>query len=201
MLDDFQELANLCSVSEGDSGRAVCRRDVLRLGLVGVLAASVPMISMKKAHAAGLRDWRVSLSQAHTDEKFSGVYRVGDQYLPDAFRRLNFILRDHRTGEVFPMDPHVIDIVSIIQSKMRTGRPLKVLSGYRSPRTNSMLRHETRGVAKNSFHMYGQAMDIRDDDYSSNRIRKIACSIKAGGVGFYPRSDFVHVDTGTVRTW
>lgn len=201
MLDDFQELEDLCAIPGKGQGHDVCRRDVLRLGLLGVMAAAVPVISMKKAHAAGLKDWRINVVHAHTNEKFSGVYRVGDKYLPDAFRRLNYVMRDFRTGEMFPMDPHVIDIVSIIQSKMRSGKPLNVLSGYRSPKTNSMLRHETRGVAKNSFHMYGQAMDIRDEDYSSSRIRKIACSLKAGGVGFYPRSDFVHVDTGKVRTW
>jgi uncharacterized protein YcbK (DUF882 family) len=177
------------------------RRDILKIGLAGFLVASVPLISARKAQAAGLSSWGVRLRHSHTGESFSGTYRVGDKYLPDVFKRMNYFLRDFRTHEVFPMDPHVIDLVSIIQSKMETRKPLEILSGYRSPKTNAMLREGSRGVAKNSLHMYGQAIDIREDNYSSKRIRAIACDLKAGGVGYYPRSDFVHVDTGAVRTW
>lgn len=178
------------------------RRDILKMGLAGFLAASVPLISATKAHAAaGIGSWNVKLYHAHTNESFSGTYRVGDKYLPDVFKRMNYFLRDFRTHEVFPMDPHVIDLVSIIQSRMETKRPLEILSGYRSPKTNAMLREGSRRVAKNSLHMYGQAIDIREDNYSSKRIRAIACGLRAGGVGYYPRSDFVHVDTGAVRTW
>ena len=178
------------------------RRDILKMGLAGFLAASVPLISARKAHAAaGVSSWNVKLYHSHTNESFSGTYRVGDKYLPDVFRRMNYFLRDFRTHEVFPMDPHVIDLVSIIQSRMETRRPLEILSGYRSPKTNAMLREGSRGVAKNSLHMYGQAIDIREENYSTKRIRAIACDLKAGGVGYYPRSNFVHVDTGAVRTW
>ncbi len=187
----------------GDNAVKIERRDILKMGLFGFLAASVPLISAKSAYAAGQSQWRVAFKHAHTGESFNGVYRVGDKYLPDAFKRMNYVLRDFRTHEVFPMDPHVVDLVSIIQAKMNTGRSIEVLSGYRSPKTNAMLRHgsDRTGVAKNSLHMYGQALDIRDDNYSSKQIRAIACNLKAGGVGFYPRSDFVHVDTGAVRTW
>ncbi|MCE7885904.1 MAG: DUF882 domain-containing protein [Alphaproteobacteria bacterium PRO2] len=187
----------------GDNAAQLERRDILKVGLLGVIAASVPLISAKSAYAAGQSQWRVAFKHAHTGESYSGVYRVGDKYLPDAFKRMNYVLRDFRTHEVFPMDPHVLDLVSIIQNKMGTGKPIEVLSGYRSPKTNAMLRHgsDRTGVAKNSLHMYGQAIDIRADNYSSKRIRAIACGLKAGGVGYYPRSDFVHVDTGQVRTW
>jgi uncharacterized protein YcbK (DUF882 family) len=180
----------------------VHRRDVLKIGLAGLLATVIPFVTTRKAMAAidgGV--WKVSMKHAHTGETFSGAYRVGDKYLPEAFERLNVVLRDFRTHEVFPMDPRVLDIVSLVQAKTKTGRPLEVLSGYRSPKTNNMLRHESRGVAKNSFHMYGQAMDIRMDDFNTGRLRRIAMDIHAGGVGYYPRSDFVHVDTGKFRTW
>ncbi len=210
MFDDLQAMANLganLGVTPenlpGEKAQRFERRDVLKLGLVGFLAASVPLISAKSAHAAtGMgASWRVSLHHSHTGESFSGVYRVGDKYLPDVFKRLNYVLRDFRTREVFPMDPHVIDLISIIQSKTGTRRPLEILSGYRSPKTNAMLRNASTGVARNSLHMYGQAIDIRETDRSCERIRKVAASLRAGGVGYYPRSGFVHVDTGSVRSW
>lgn len=176
------------------------RRDMLKMGLAGVLAASVPLIGARDA-AAARGERRVSFKQAHTGETFNGVYRVGNEYIPEAFDRLNYVLRDFRTGEVFPMDPRVIDILSHVQSKTPGSRPFKILSGYRSPKTNSNLGKKTRGVAKNSFHMYGQALDIQCMDCGTRELRNAAMSAKAGGVGYYPRSSFVHIDTGTVRSW
>ena len=140
--------------------------------------------------------WKVSFRHDHTGESFSGVYRVGDKYLPEAFERLSYVLRDFRTNEVFPMDPHVVDIISLIQSKIKSHDTIQILSGYRSPKTNAMLSRRTRGVASNSFHMYGQAVDLRIPGYSTKRLRNVARSLKAGGVGYYPRSGFVHIDTG-----
>lgn len=176
------------------------RRDVLKLGLAGALAATVPILGAGTASAANFNAYRVSFRHAHTGESFSGVYRVGDKYLPEAFERLNYVLRDFRTGEIFPMDPRVLDIIAAVQYKTG-GRPLEVLSGYRSPKTNAMLRKVSTGVAKNSFHMYGQAMDIRMPGYRTTKLRDTAKSIRAGGVGYYKNSDFVHVDTGKVRYW
>ncbi len=180
----------------------VHRRDVLKVGMAGLLMTTLPFVTTRKAMAAidgGI--WKVAIKHAHTGESFAGAYRVGDKYLPEAFERLNYVLRDFRTKEIFPMDPRAVDIISMVQARTKTGRPLEVLSGYRSPKTNNMLRHETLGVAKNSFHMYGQAMDIRMDGYNTSKIRKIAMDLKAGGVGYYPRSNFVHVDTGKIRYW
>ena len=178
------------------------RRDFLRVGMAGLVGVTAPtLLTAGEAYAANGGQWRVSFEQAHTHERFSGVYRVGDRYLPEAFAKINRALRDHRTGEMFPMDPHVIDIMSMVQRKTGRGNKLHVLSGYRSPKTNNMLRGKTRGVAKNSFHMYGQALDLRMDNVSAGRVRSAARSLKAGGVGYYPRRNFTHVDTGDVRTW
>jgi len=178
------------------------RRTFLKMGLAGVVGAMLPLVSAKSLLAANnSAAWNIHFRNAHTSESFSGVYRVGDKYLPDAFERLNYVLRDFRTNEVFPMDPHIIDILSIIDRKMDVSSPYEILSGYRSPKTNSMLGNSSRGVAKNSFHMYGQALDIRIPNYSTKKVRNIAKSIKAGGVGYYPRSNFVHIDTGKVRSW
>ena len=175
------------------------RRDVLKLGLVGAIASAVPLSFVGEASAA--TPWKARFRHAHTGETFDGVYRVGDKYLPEAFERINHVLRDHRTGEVFPMDPHVIDIMSMTLRKSGVRGPIDIYSGYRSPKTNSGLRRFSRGVAKNSFHMYGQALDMHIDGYSTSKLRNIAKSLRAGGVGYYPRSQFIHVDTGTVRSW
>ncbi len=196
MFDNIEDL-----LSSNCHKNTINRRDVLKLGLAGVLATTLPLISSEAEAKSRSDAWRVSFRQAHTGESFSGVYRVGSRYLPEAFERLNYVLRDFRTGEVFPMDPRVLDILSVVQSRMRTSRPFEVLSGYRSPKTNANLRSASTGVAKNSFHMYGQALDIRAPGVRTSTLRNTAKGIKAGGVGYYPKSGFVHIDTGEVRTW
>lgn len=178
----------------------VSRRDILKMGATGVAASVLPLFP-GVAKATGHKIWEISFRQAHTGESFSGVYRVGDHYLPDAFERINYFLRDFRTGEAFPMDPRVIDILSLVQQGTETGTPLEILSGYRTPKTNAMLRRVSEGVARNSFHMYGQAVDIRMPGYGTKKLSQVARSLRAGGVGYYPKSHFVHVDTGEIRSW
>ncbi len=185
-------------VQTGQMG--VTRRDVLKMGGAGLAASAVPLFS-SSSHAKSTKMWEVSFRQAHTGESFSGVYRVGDQYLPDVFERLNYILRDFRTGESFPMDPRVIDIISMVQQGTGGDKPLEILSGYRTPKTNAMLRRISEGVARNSYHMYGQAIDIRMPGYSTKKLGAVARGLRSGGVGYYPKSHFVHVDTGELRSW
>ncbi|MBN8521218.1 MAG: DUF882 domain-containing protein [Alphaproteobacteria bacterium] len=144
---------------------------------------------------------RISFRNQHTGEIFSGVYRVGDKYLPDAFDKINVVLRDFRSDEIFPIDPRVIDIIYSVHQMTGRSDPYEVLSGYRCPKTNKQLRSNSEGVAKNSLHMTGQAIDLRMPGYSSYNIRSLAVSLKAGGVGYYPKSDFVHMDSGIVREW
>lgn len=181
-------------------GLNLSRRDVLKLGAGGLVAAAAPLLPAQ-ALAAKNRIWEVSFRNAHTGESFSGVYRVGDHYIPDAFERLNYFLRDFRTGEAFPMDPHVIDILSLVQEGAEKTGPLEILSGYRTPKTNAMLRRVSEGVAQNSYHMYGQAIDIRMPGLGTRKLSQIARALRAGGVGYYPKSHFVHVDTGDIRSW
>jgi len=184
-----------------DENGFIDRRGVLKAGILGAAAAAIPLIGAGEAQAKGHGSWRVKFTQAHTGESFNGVYRVGNRYLPEAFEKLNYVLRDFRTGEVFPMDPRVVDILSMVQSKSGSSEPFQILSAYRSPKTNTNLGKASSGVAKNSFHMYGQALDIRNPNVSTKRLRNIAQGLKAGGVGYYPRSSFIHIDTGTVRSW
>ena len=184
------------------TGEALTRRDILKMGLAGFLGSVIPLTFPGDAEAiTNFASWKISFRNAHTGESFNGVYRVGNRYLPDAFDRINYVLRDFRTNEVFPMDPRVIDLVKVVQEKSRPGTPLEILSGYRSPKTNAMLRNASSGVARNSYHMYGQAIDIRMPGFSTKKLRDVARRERVGGVGFYPKSNFVHVDTGDVRSW
>lgn len=144
----------------------------------------------------------LSLHHLHTNEKIRIAYRIGDRYQRDALRKLNLFLRDFRTGDVAVIDPKLFDMLYDIERRLGfAGGSFEILSAYRSPKTNDMLRKASRGVARNSLHMSGKALDIRFSDASTRRIRDCALSLSRGGVGFYSRSDFVHIDTGAVRRW
>ncbi|NCA70710.1 MAG: DUF882 domain-containing protein [Sphingobacteriia bacterium] len=138
----------------------------------------------------------------HTDERIEVTYRIGDQYQRPALQKLNHFFRDFRTGDTAAMDPKLFDLLYDIQIKLGDdGARYDILSGYRSNHTNQMLRAKSRGVAKNSLHLTGQALDVRFPDLPTRRIRDAAIELERGGVGYYPRSNFVHLDTGTVRRW
>jgi len=144
----------------------------------------------------------LALHHLHTNEKIQVTYRIGDRYQRDALRKLNLFLRDFRTGDVAAIDPKLFDLLYDIERRLGfTGGSFEILSGYRSPQTNDMLRKASRGVARNSLHMSGKALDVRCPDAPTRRIRDCALALGRGGVGFYPRSDFVHIDTGAVRRW
>jgi uncharacterized protein YcbK (DUF882 family) len=178
------------------------RRGFLKAGLTLSAAAALSATCAKPALALPQGGtYSVAFRNEHTNESFSGVYRVGNKYLPDAFEKINYVLRDFRQNEIFPIDPRAIDIVAIVRKASGSDAPYSVLSGYRSPKTNAMLRSESGGVAKHSLHMAGQAIDVRMNNISIDRIRQLATKLHAGGVGYYPRSNFVHMDSGAYRTW
>jgi uncharacterized protein YcbK (DUF882 family) len=144
------------------------------------------------------------LDHTHTRERIDLVYASGEQYLPKALGSLNHFLRDHYSGEVGQIDPQLFDLLHNVRQVLGSSVPLsyQIISGYRSPLTNARLR-DTRsgGVAKRSLHMEGKAIDIRLPGVPLAELRDAALSLKAGGVGYYPRDQFVHIDTGRVRTW
>ncbi len=192
----------------GAAAFSVTRRKILGFGAMTAAAlvagpvikpAAAAMFNGRDERMEGAR--RISFRNSHTGEIFSGVYRVGDKYLPDAFDRINIVLRDFRSNELFPIDPRVIDIIYAVHQKTGRTDPYEVLSGYRCPKTNANLRKNSEGVAKNSLHMTGQAIDLRLPGFATREVRNIATNLKAGGVGFYAKSDFVHMDTGDVRSW
>lgn len=176
------------------------RRSFLKRGLLFTAALGfwTPALSTT-AHAAAGRE--VRLANVHTGESFSGEYWADGQYSPDAFREIKHLMRDYRTGERFPIDPRLMDVLFVLQHRLHNYNGFEVFSGYRSPATNAWLRRSSHGVAKQSLHMQGQAVDICLPGVRLASLHNAALNLRAGGVGYYPSSDFVHVDTGRVRSW
>ena len=137
----------------------------------------------------------------HTGETLRAVYWEGGRYLADGLAEIDYALRDFRTGEVRSIDPGLLDLVHRLRRTMDAEQPVHVISGYRSPATNAMLARRSKSVAKNSYHVKGMAIDLRFPERRLSDLRAAALALAAGGVGYYPRSDFVHVDTGPVRAW
>lgn len=143
----------------------------------------------------------VHLHNVHTGEKLEAIYWENGEYVPDAVQALNKVLRDYRNDQVHPMDTGLYDILGQIQARTGSRQPFQVISGYRSPATNKMLSDRSGEVAKHSLHMEGKAMDIYLEDVALEHVRTAALDLGRGGVGYYPRSRFVHVDVGRVRQW
>jgi len=166
------------------------------------LAAAVPMLATPRRLLAGSVSARsLRLTHTHTGERLAVEYFSGGTYQQDAIATVNHFLRDFRTSEVHAIDPDLLDLLHGVTDLTGSTQPFQVISGYRSPATNDMLRHRSEGVASGSLHMKGQAIDIRLGDVPLATLRKAALAVRRGGVGYYPASDFVHVDTGRVRTW
>jgi uncharacterized protein YcbK (DUF882 family) len=150
------------------------------------------------------QEYHLRMHQLHTGEDIDVIYRIGDTYIPEALDQLNHFLRDYRTEDVRDYDPKEFDVLHSIMSRL--GRPngvIDIVCGYRTPWTNNFLRTRsaTTGVAEHSQHMLAKAIDIRVPGVSTAALRNAALALHAGGVGFYPVSQFVHVDVGPVRTW
>ena len=171
------------------------RRQFLRAaaGFAGLACLPLPAL------AADAR--RLCFHHTHTGEKLDVTYFESGRYLDDALGELNHLLRDHRSGEVYAMDTSLLDLLHAVQRRCEREGPFEVISGYRSPATNEMLRKNSSGVAKRSLHMQGRAIDVRIPGLATDKLRRAAMDLSAGGVGYYPKSAFVHLDTGRVRAW
>jgi uncharacterized protein YcbK (DUF882 family) len=143
----------------------------------------------------------LALVNTHTGEKLQVRYAADGQYLPAALAQLNHLLRDHRSGETAAIDPLLFDQMHALARCAQCEPAFEIISGYRSPASNAQLREHSKGVASNSLHMQGRAIDLRLAGESCSRLRDLALAMQAGGVGYYARSDFVHLDTGRVRAW
>jgi uncharacterized protein YcbK (DUF882 family) len=188
------------------SGDAISRRGFLK---VGALAAGACVLPEKAAactdtgtgESSPSGEKVLSLYNTHTGESFSSVYRAGEAYLREALEKINLILRDHRTDQIKPIDVRLLDLLYALGKEVNVRSPFHVISGYRSPKTNSGLRNKNPGVAKSSLHIKGKAVDVRLPGVDLPSLRKAAIRLRGGGVGYYSRSDFLHLDIGRVRYW
>lgn len=188
--------------SDDEDGRAqavLSRRSFLGLGL-GAAAAALVTCPVEAAVRA-LPERTLHLYNIHTGESLRTVYWAEGRYLAKSLAQINRLLRDHRSGDTHPMDPRLLDVMVAVHRKFGAKGPIHIISGYRSPHTNAMLAAATDGVASGSLHMSGKAVDIRIPGASTRIVGKAAKGLRAGGVGTYSRSNFVHIDTGRVRAW
>jgi len=199
-------------VSE-DQRKDVCsRRRFLTAGIVGAASlAAAPALA--RSSDEWLHDgftWTrpkliverdIAFRHRHTGETLNTVYYANGRYIPSALREVNWLLRDFRSDEVKEIDPQLLDLLYAVRQRLESNEAYEVYSGYRSPETNAKLRLEGWGVARNSLHMQGMAIDIGLPGSASRHIANCALSLQRGGVGTYRRSSFVHLDVGEVRTW
>ena len=177
------------------------RRFFLKFCAFSTLANIYPRLSFSAEHKYLPQKRALSFFNSHTKESMKTIYCEDGRYLPVSLTGVNYILRDHRTGEVKSIDPRILDLLFRIRMKINTQDSFHIISGYRSSKTNALLRKNGRGVAKRSFHMVGKAVDIRLPNFSLSFLRDIAAELRGGGVGYYPRSNFIHLDLGPIRYW
>jgi len=170
-------------------------------GALGTLLAAPGLMLSRHSPAAKAPSRTLSFDHTHTRERLTITYTAGDRYLPGALTEINRFLRDFRTGDVHAIDPQLLDQLHMLASLTASPAPFEVISGYRSPATNSGLRAHSGGVAEHSLHLDGRAIDIRLPDVKLAELHAAALSLRAGGVGYYPDSNFVHIDTGRIRRW
>jgi uncharacterized protein YcbK (DUF882 family) len=185
----------------------VSRRRFLGVTAAAAAAALLPTRTMASAlpsAGAGAPDRVLSFFNTHTGERLTTAYCCAGEYQPEALQAIDYILRDFRANEIKAIDPTLLDLLHELGGTLDADQPFHIISGYRSAKTNALLRARGgahTGVASGSLHMVGKAIDIRVPRVRLDHLREAARSLQRGGVGYYPASDFVHVDTGRVRYW
>ena len=179
----------------------LARRTFLKNALGAASGAAALGAAPAALAMAGVSARRLAFNNLHTGETLEVAYWEAGAYVPDALAAVNHVLRDYRTGDVHVIEPKLLDLLTALRASLGTGATVGVISGYRSPQTNAMLHEHSGQVASGSLHMRGQAIDIRIPGVDSATVRDAAMRLAIGGVGYYPTSDFVHVDIGRVRRW
>ncbi len=178
------------------------RRYFLKLSAVGAGVALASPAALAATLPSSRTERILSLYSPNTGEMLRTVYWTPtDGYLEESLQALSYLMRDRRNDQFKRMDPKLIDTLYVLQLQLEPRQPIHVLSGYRSPETNAMLRQRSRNVARNSMHLHAKAIDIRMPDCNFDEVPRAAVSLQVGGVGRYSRSRFVHIDTGPVRQW
>ncbi|ART83154.1 hypothetical protein CBP31_11450 [Oceanisphaera profunda] len=185
-------------LTQGALAQSVNRRRFLQ-GLGGLGAVAMLPMPALASRSAPVR--KLSLHSINTGEQVTASFWEEGRYLKEGLNTLNRIMRDYRAEEQSEIDPKLYDQLYLLQHRLGKVGEIQIISGYRSPNTNAMLRRTSRGVAKKSYHMKGQAIDLRLPGVPLAQVRQAALNMKVGGVGYYPSSNFVHLDTGPVRSW
>jgi uncharacterized protein YcbK (DUF882 family) len=182
--------------------RNISRGVSVAVGVLFLVASVGARVQPRGEASQKNTDHQLLLYNTHTGERLDIVFRTGDQYIPGALAKLDYFLRDHQSGDVRHFDPRLYDILSDLTASVgHPGGEIDIVCGYRTPSTNESLRARTTGVAKNSLHIQAEAIDLRMPGVDTLKLRKAALALSRGGVGYYPHSDFIHVDTGRVRQW
>jgi uncharacterized protein YcbK (DUF882 family) len=177
------------------------RRFLQLLATSSVAVMGMPTIATAASQRNYLLPRELNFNNLHTGEKLAVTYFESGRYVNEALKEIDYVLRDHRTNDIHEMDPNLLNFLYQLQSTLETKKSIDIISGYRSPASNQALRAKSDGVAKKSKHMLGKAIDIRINTIESRNIRDAAISLGQGGVGYYARSNFVHLDTGRSRHW
>ncbi len=188
------------NTSISDNQIEIARRRFIKGVSCTIAAAAFPGLSnatIKYKHSFK----NLAFENLHTGETLAVTYFENGHYVNGALNEMNHLLRDHRSGDIFAIDPSLFDLLFELQRHLGVRQPIQVISGYRSPATNALLQKQTTGVATKSLHMLGMAIDIRMEHVESKIVKDAAIAMQRGGVGYYPESDFVHIDTGNVRYW
>jgi uncharacterized protein YcbK (DUF882 family) len=164
-----------------------------------ILLLAGPLVPADQARSVDER--RLTFYHTHTQKTLDIAYAIDGEYVDSALVEINEFLADFRTGDSVVMDRELLDLVYDVRAKLGSDAPFEVISAYRSPQTNEMLRGRSDGVAKRSQHLLGKAIDVRLRGVSTAALRDAAIDLQRGGVGYYEKSDFVHMDTGRVRRW
>jgi uncharacterized protein YcbK (DUF882 family) len=174
------------------------RRHFFKTGIGACAIFALPSVC---ASTMNMGERQLAFLNLHTGERVRSTYWAEGSYVPEALRAIENVLRDHRTGEMRAIDTHLLDVLQLLHGQMGARKEFHVISAYRSPETNAVLAARSNRVVKQSLHMHGKAIDIRLPECSLADLREAALSLKVGGVGYYPESNFIHVDTGHVRFW
>lgn len=180
--------------------RTMDRRTFMKLG--GMASAAILMPGgLFASNTQPVFEKSLSFYNVHTGEAFRNVYWAEGIYIPEALEEISHILRDHHTGIAAPMDTRLLDLLYALRNDLDTTEPFQIFSGFRSSKSNAYLRKNTSAVAPKSLHMLGKALDVNLPGTDLSTLRKVAIRQRSGGVGYYPKSQFVHLDVGSVRFW
>jgi uncharacterized protein YcbK (DUF882 family) len=167
----------------------------------GIGAGALLVLPQVHANILAIKEKQLAFLNLHTGERIRTTYWAEGRYHPEALMAIKNILRDHRTDEAYEMDLNLLNMLQLLHVRMDAREEFHVISAYRSPKTNAMLSSRSSGVATRSLHMQGKAIDIRLPGHALTDLRKAVLSLESGGVGYYPKSNFIHIDTGRVRQW